>query len=125
MTEADPFAFAVSIGAILDELEIPYHVGGSVASIMYGEPRLTKDLDLMIDAGERDVRALAARLEQEFYIDADAAAEAVRYGSTFSAIHIETFLRVDFFLIGDLQAVRRQQLRSSRVKTPRTECRVN
>ena len=115
MTEADPFHFAVTIGAVLDELGIPYVIGGSVASITFGEPRFTKDLDLMIDADENDARALSARLADEFYIDADAAAEAVRYRSTFSAIHIETFLRVDFFLIGDMEDARREQLARGRV----------
>lgn len=115
MTGVDPFAFAVRIGAILDDLGIPYLVGGSLASITFGEPRFTQDLDLMIDAGEDEVRALAARLQDDFYVDADAAADAVRHCSTFSAIHIETFLRVDFFTIGDLPAVRREQLARGRV----------
>lgn len=117
MTEADPFAFAfaVAIGAVLDELGIPYLVGGSVASITFGVPRFTHDLDLMVDLDEEDARALAARLEGEFYIDADAAADAVRHRSTFRAIHIETFLRVDFSTIGDLPDVRREQLARGRV----------
>jgi len=61
MTAADPFEFAVAIGALLDELGIPYLVGGSVASIVFGEPRFTQDLDLVIDADEKQVRLLAAR----------------------------------------------------------------
>lgn len=31
----------------LDELDIPYIVTGAVASIIYGEPRLTHDVDLV------------------------------------------------------------------------------
>jgi hypothetical protein len=115
MTEADPFAFAVKIGALLDEMGIPYLVGGSVASMMYGEPRYTRDLDLVIDTDERGARTLAEHLQDEFYIDVEGAAEAVRERSVFSAIHIETFLRVDFFTIGDFHAARREQLARGRV----------
>lgn len=117
MTDADPFALAVTMGELLDQLGIPYLVGGSVASITFGEPRLTKDLDVMIDAAEGDVRHLVARLEREFHVDADAAVDALRHRSTFSAIHIESFLRVDFFFANDLPDVRREQIRRGRTLT--------
>jgi hypothetical protein len=44
---------------VLDRLEIPYAVGGSVASSAHGIPRTTLDVDLVvdIDAGHIDVFA--------------------------------------------------------------------
>jgi len=33
----------------LDDLAVVYMVGGSVASMVYGEPRLTNDIDLVVD----------------------------------------------------------------------------
>ena len=33
---------------ILDDNNIPYFITGSVASIVYGDPRLTNDIDLVI-----------------------------------------------------------------------------
>ena len=33
----------------LDKLNIPYMVSGSVGSMLYGEPRLTNDIDIVID----------------------------------------------------------------------------
>jgi hypothetical protein len=108
VTPIDPFAFAARIGEILDSLGIPYLVGGSVASMVYGETRFTRDLDLLIDADEKAVRALAAQMEGEYYIDADAAADAVRHHSTFNAIHLESLMKVDFFVPEDRAAARAQ-----------------
>ena len=34
--------------APLEQAEIPYFVTGSVASIFYGEPRLTHDVDIVV-----------------------------------------------------------------------------
>lgn len=33
----------------LEEAQLPYMVVGSLSSIVYGEPRMTKDMDLVID----------------------------------------------------------------------------
>ena len=38
----------------LNELSIPYMITGAVASIIYGEPRLTNDIDLVIDFNPDD-----------------------------------------------------------------------
>lgn len=35
----------------LEEHQIPYLVTGSMASVIYGEPRLTHDVDLVLERG--------------------------------------------------------------------------
>src|SRR6266850_1326571 len=44
---SDPLIVITRLAQIFDELEIPYVVGGSIASSMYGIPRATQDVDLM------------------------------------------------------------------------------
>lgn len=56
MPEHDLFLIFVSR---LNKLSIPYMITGAVASIMYGEPRLTNDIDLVIDMSADDVTAFA------------------------------------------------------------------
>lgn len=52
----------------LEALRLPYMVTGSVASMIYGEPRLTLDVDIVLDlAAERAEDLLAAFPESEFY----------------------------------------------------------
>lgn len=40
--------------ARLEEAQIQYMVVGSLSSIVYGEPRMTKDMDLVIDIAASD-----------------------------------------------------------------------
>lgn len=40
--------------ARFEEAEIPYMVVGSLSSIVYGEPRMTKDMDIVIDIPAQD-----------------------------------------------------------------------
>ena len=44
----------------LDELGIPYMITGSVGAILYGEPRLTNDMDLVVELPDHSVGLLAA-----------------------------------------------------------------
>ena len=52
----------------LNELEIPYMVTGSVAAMLYGEPRLTHDVDLVLQIQQSDIARLARAFPlSEFY----------------------------------------------------------
>lgn len=68
---------------------------------MLGEPRSTVDIVLAIVLRSEDVPALVAALGTEFYVDEDAARDAVARHSSFDAIHQPTVLKVDFFVLGD------------------------
>ncbi len=43
----DILAAITPIVEALEELGVPYHIGGSVASSLYGLPRMTIDVDLV------------------------------------------------------------------------------
>lgn len=44
------------VARILAELRIPYAVGGSMASILHEEPRLTQDVDFAVELDEAGLR---------------------------------------------------------------------
>ncbi len=69
-------------------------IDGSVAASLYGEPRSTLDIDLMIDADEEQVRRLVATLHDDFYVDELAVMDALRLRSSFNAIHYPSSTRV-------------------------------
>lgn len=52
-----------------DRLAIPYLVGGSLASSLYGIPRATQDVDIVARLGRRDVQPLVSALRETFYLD--------------------------------------------------------
>jgi len=89
------------VAAILDRLGIPYLVGGSVASTLFGEPRGTRDVDLVVELKETGITALAEALDADFYVSRSAMVEAVRDRRSFNAVDPVTGMKVDFFVRGD------------------------
>ena len=98
MTPADPFALAALVAGALEKIGLRYVIGGSVAASIYGEPRSTLDLDVMIVADTASVRKLVQQLSPDFYVEEADAVEAVRTGGSFNAIHLASAMKVDFFI---------------------------
>jgi hypothetical protein len=98
--------------AALEELQIVYYIGGSVASMTYGEYRQTADADLIADIGTEHIKPLVERLSGEFVIEESVVQEAVRRRSSFNAIHLTEFFKVDVFPLKkrayDQEVVRRR-----------------
>ena len=95
-----PTEFLLYIAELLERLDIPYHVGGSVASSAHGMYRASADIDLVIDPTREQLDALARALESEFYVSRSAMDEALSMRSTFNAIHDQTSFKIDFFIKG-------------------------
>ncbi len=80
-------------------------VTGSVAAMLYGEPRLTHDIDLVVLLDERSIRALVRAFpDEEFYC---APAEVIRVEAQraqrghFNIIHHETGFKADIYICGE------------------------
>ncbi len=91
---------ALQVIGILEDLAIPYHVGGSFASSVHGFPRQTRDLDLVVDLQASSVHLLVSKLEGEFYLDAERMRQAIRRGSSFNLVHLTTGFKIDVFISG-------------------------
>lgn len=99
----------------LEGIDVPYALAGSIASIAYGEPRSTLDIDLVADLQHQDVARLKGRFPApEFYLSEEAAAEAVEHRHQFNIIHPASGFKVDVFVAGDAveasQIARRRRL---------------
>ena len=91
---------ALVIG-LLERCGIPYMVTGSLASSYHGEPRATRDADIVIDPSREALdRLTEGLLEAGFYVDQDAAREALAVRSQFNAIGTDA-LKVDFVIRRD------------------------
>jgi hypothetical protein len=95
---AEPIQVLLRVVEILDRLAMPYVTGGSVASSILGVPRATQDVDIVIDLPPEKAKPFVAAMQAAFYIDADAVDQAIHRRSSFNAIHLETVLKVDFFI---------------------------
>ena len=82
----------------LEELDSPYLVGGSYASSAHGIARATMDIDILASIPAKQARALAAKLEPEFYADEQAIRNAIMAKRSFNVIHLDTSFKVDVFV---------------------------
>lgn len=105
---SEPLRLLIRVASLLEQLDIPYLVGGSMASSILGEPRATVDIDVAVRLPRDRVDALVDALGSDFYVDRAAALDAVRRRASFNAIHQETVLKVDFFVLGDTSFDREQ-----------------
>jgi len=94
----DAIRVSLIVTRMLEELGVPYLIGGSVASIIHGEPRLTNDIDLVADLREKQVQQLVAALETDFYVDDMAMRRAIRERKSFNILYLETMYKVDIFI---------------------------
>ena len=83
--------------AALNGLSIPYYIGGSIASSMYGVGRATMDVDLVADIRSRHVSTLKQLLEKDYFVDENMIMDAMRKSSSFNLIHLETMIKIDVF----------------------------
>jgi hypothetical protein len=86
--------------AILDRLAIRFHLTGGVTTIAYGEPRMTQDIDLVIDpqaAAERIEPLLAGLRTAGFLVDEQTARRAVREAGMFQALDLAESLKIDLY----------------------------
>jgi hypothetical protein len=110
---AEPIRVLLAVVERLDRLGIRYVVGGSVSSSVFGEPRSSADVDILVVLAPTEAVQLAAALEEDFYVDGDAALEAVRRHGSFNAIHLATMLKADLFVAGP-ELLDREQLQRRR-----------
>ena len=94
----DILAAIMSLVEALEEIGVSYHIGGSVASSIYGLPRLTIDVDIIADISQGHVQPLVLQLQADYYIDADMIRDAIKRRSSFNIIHLDTMLKVDVYI---------------------------
>lgn len=89
----------------LESAGIPYMVSGSVASIIYGEPRLTNDIDIVVHIGSGDVNKVTRAFPlTDFYCPPEEVmvVEARRrQRGHFNLIHHDTGHKADIYLFGE------------------------
>lgn len=96
VTQGELLRYAVEA---LEALGIRYMIGGSQASIYYGEPRFTQDIDIVAELQADHVSRLLQRFPpSDFYLSEDAAREAVETRGQFNIIHPASGVKIDVFV---------------------------
>ncbi|MFH1009343.1 MAG: DUF6036 family nucleotidyltransferase [Candidatus Latescibacterota bacterium] len=98
MKKPDLLTATEPVAEAFEKLGIRYYIGGSVASSAYGVARSTMDVDMVSDIKPKHVRSLVSMLESSYYIDENMILDAIRRGSSFNMVHLETMLKIDVFI---------------------------
>jgi hypothetical protein len=86
----------------LDESGCAYMLTGSFASSMQGEPRLSHDIDLVVDLRPQATPELLRRFPSpEFYLDEQSIRDAIRARTMFSLLQVSEGDKVDFWMLTD------------------------
>jgi hypothetical protein len=103
--------------AALERLGLPYMIVGSVASGAYGEPRLTRDIDIVVELAESHVDPLCREFpSDDFYVSPDAILDAVHRGGQFNIINPTSANKIDFMVARHDDWGREQMRRRTRVQ---------
>ena len=95
MEQPEVLEFALRV---LEAQQVAYMVVGSVASMAYGEPRMTRDIDIVVDLRPHQVPTFIAEFARnpDFYLSPPAITSAVEKGTMFNIIHATSGNKLDF-----------------------------
>lgn len=118
-TELEPHQLMQRLADFMEAQKIAYRIVGSMASMVYGEPRFTNDVDIVVELRPEHVPALcAAFAPPEYYLAEHAVHDAIARRFQFNILHPASGLKVDIVLQQDTEFARSEAKRIRRISSP-------
>lgn len=83
------------VASLLEGASIPYMLSGSMALNFYATPRMTRDIDIVVQIESKDVEKIVRIFSPEFYVDEEMIRGAIRDGIPFNVIHLSSVTKTD------------------------------
>ncbi|MDA8146968.1 MAG: nucleotidyltransferase family protein [Thermaerobacter sp.] len=83
----------------LDAESIPYMLAGSFAMLYYALPRMTRDIDIVVQIDQKDAERIYELFCKDYYVSLEAIREAIHTYRVFNIIHEAAAIKIDFFVI--------------------------
>ncbi len=100
--ELKPHELMQKVADFLERESVPYRIVGSMASMAYGEPRFTNDVDVLVDLPLEKVDALCREFPApDYFVAPHAVRHAISTRHQFNILHIPAGLKVDMILSSD------------------------
>jgi len=80
----------------LDAMRVPYMITGSIAMNLYAQPRSTRDVDIVVDFEPGDERAVMQTFGREYFVDENAARDAIAKRKMFNMVNMQSLFKIDF-----------------------------
>jgi hypothetical protein len=87
--------------AVLDRLRIRYHLTGGIATVAYGEPRMTQDVDLVLDPDRVlavEDEFLGALARAGFHFGEPTARQAIASRQMFQLLDVDQVIKLDLYV---------------------------
>lgn len=98
----------------LNTNKIPYMLTGSVAMSYYSIPRMTRDIDIVIEIADAD--KFYNLFKDDYYIDREMVYSSISLQGMFNIIHLKEIIKVDFIIRKDADYRKTEFSRKKRFK---------
>lgn len=83
------------VSARLEGAGIAYMLTGSMAMNYYAQPRMTRDIDVVVELSPPDAAKVVQLFSPDYYVSREAVDSSIRRQSLFNLIHNESVIKVD------------------------------
>jgi hypothetical protein len=83
------------VSARLDGAKIGYMLTGSMAMNFYAQPRMTRDIDVVVALQPADAARVVQLFSPDYYVSREAVDSSIAQQSLFNLIHNESIIKVD------------------------------
>jgi len=99
----------------LDRAKISYMITGSTAANFYAVPRMTRDIDIVVELSEPEIGKFILAFEKDHYLEPETVREAVKNHGMFNLIHDQYIIKVDFVVRKNTPYRRREFARRKKI----------
>jgi len=96
----ESIAATLRVVQLLEDLHVPYAIGGSLASSVHGVIRASIDADIVADLKLPHVPSVVRALEGDFYLDEHRIRDAIVSSASFNVIELKSMFKIDVFVAG-------------------------
>jgi hypothetical protein len=82
----------------LEQVGIAYMVSGSIAINYYAQPRLTRDIDIVVELLLHQVDSIIKLFSADFYLNEEMIYSAILPPGLFNLIHLESLVKIDLIV---------------------------
>ncbi len=82
----------------LEQARVPYFISGSMALNYYSVPRMTRDIDIVLEMKPAHLKLFVESFRDDFYVEEESIREEVNRRGMFNLIHKEYAFKVDFII---------------------------
>ena len=82
----------------MERAGISYMITGSIAANFYAVPRMTRDIDIVVEIRKENISKMTGLFEDGFYVDPESVSEAIEKQGMFNILHNEHVIKIDFIV---------------------------